>query len=89
MFLKLHRYKKKLVAIRRNMKLALRYYGPFQIVQKLGTIAYLLDLPSSSRIHPVFHVTLLKKKLGNYVCPLPTLPPVDYEGVVLLESEQI
>lgn len=58
-------YRQKSMAMRHNMKLAPRYYGPFQVVQRVGTAAYNLNLPSTSRIHPIFHVSCLKKKLGE------------------------
>lgn len=40
--------------------MAKRFYGPFRIVQRIGPMAHKLDLPESSRIHPVFHCSLLK-----------------------------
>ncbi|CAN0841373.1 Transposon Ty3-G Gag-Pol polyprotein [Linum grandiflorum] len=43
-------------------KLAPRYLGPYDIIGKVGPVAYVLDLPRElDRIHNVFHVSLLKK----------------------------
>jgi hypothetical protein len=44
-------------------KLAARYCGPFEILEKIGPVAYMIALHASMRVHNVFHVSLLK----NYV----------------------
>ncbi|XP_016452908.2 uncharacterized protein LOC107777411 [Nicotiana tabacum] len=41
-------------------KLSARYYGPYQILQKVGTIAYKLSLSPQLLLHPTFHVSQLK-----------------------------
>ena len=88
-YLRLQPYKQQSVAQRKNMKLAPRFYGPFQVVEKVGSVAYQLDLPVESKIHPVFHVSCLKQKLGRRHQLVVTLPPTDKEGVVRPEPEEV
>ncbi|XP_070029115.1 uncharacterized protein [Nicotiana sylvestris] len=47
-------------------KLSLRYIGPFEVLQRIGNVAYKHALPPSlSSVHPVFHVSMLQKYVGN------------------------
>ena len=47
-------------------KLSPRYIGPFEILARVGKVAYRLALPSSmSGIHDVFHVSMLKKYIAD------------------------
>ena len=57
---KLHPRRQSTVVGAPYTKLAKRYYGPFQVIQKLSPVAYKLNLPPTSRIHPVFHCSLLR-----------------------------
>ncbi|XP_004310194.1 PREDICTED: uncharacterized protein LOC101296542 [Fragaria vesca subsp. vesca] len=79
-YLKLHPYRQKSLVKRPSHKLAPRFYGPFQIVSKIGTVTYKLRLPPRSKLHPIFHVSLLKKKLGANIPVQVTLPPTDDTG---------
>lgn len=62
-FVKLQPYVQSSVARRANHKLAFRYFGPYQILKSINPAAYEVALPSTSKIHPVFHVSQLRKAL--------------------------
>ncbi|MCO5548799.1 hypothetical protein L7F22_002261 [Adiantum nelumboides] len=44
-------------------KLSPRFCGPFKILWRVGSMAYKLELPANSRVHPVFHVSRLRQRL--------------------------
>ncbi|XP_074336747.1 uncharacterized protein LOC141673918 [Apium graveolens] len=75
-FLKLQPYRHQSLATRRNHKLSAKYYGPYHITEWIGRIAYKLTLPPGAKLHNVFHVSQLKKKIGNH-----KLVQVDLRGI--------
>jgi len=64
-YLHLQPYRQMSVTVRKNLKLSPRFYGPYQILDRIGAVSYKLNLPSRSKIHPIFHVSLLKKQVGE------------------------
>lgn len=71
-YLKLKPYRQFSTKAIKDHILSKQYFGPFQIMEKIGPVAYKLELPPSSRIHPVFHISLLKKHNGEI---LPSMTP--------------
>ena len=75
-------------------KFAKRFVGPFKILAKIGENAYTLELPDGWKIHPTFHVSLLKEwKESVYTSGGPVspdqLPIISEEGEELWETEKL
>jgi hypothetical protein len=65
-----------------------KYVGPFTVLQRVGNVAYRLDLPDNMNAHDVFHVSLLKTyHASGRVQPPP--PTVEVDGEVEYEVEQV
>lgn len=87
-FLKLRQYMQQYVAKRLYQKLAVRFYGPFEVLEKVRDVAYRVLLPVDSKIHNMFHVSQLKPVIGSHhsVSPLPTSFSLGDEVVIEPES---
>ncbi|KAE8698048.1 hypothetical protein F3Y22_tig00110602pilonHSYRG00048 [Hibiscus syriacus] len=77
------------LALHKNLKLTAKYYGPYKILEKIGVVTYRLDLPLTSRLHPVFHFSLLKKRIGEASTPATDPPTVDEDGQFKIEPSKI
>ena len=73
-YMRLQPNKQQYVAFRASHKLSPCFFGPHWIIQKIGEVAYKLALRAGPVIHPVFHVSCLKAKLGLQIVPISTLP---------------
>ncbi|MCO5582457.1 hypothetical protein L7F22_036353 [Adiantum nelumboides] len=67
-------------------KLNMRYYGPFQVCDKISDVAYRLKLPENWKIHNAFHVSLLRPYVGDVREDMPAeeQPPSLWGYMVLL-----
>ncbi|WMV18745.1 hypothetical protein MTR67_012130 [Solanum verrucosum] len=54
-------------------KLSPRYIGPYKISKRIGNVDYELELPQElAAVHPVFHISMLKKCMGDPSLIIPT-----------------
>ena len=54
--------KRGVVRFEKRGKMSPRYIRPFEVLERVGTVTYRLDLPQSlSSVHVVFHVSMLQK----------------------------
>jgi hypothetical protein len=88
-YLRMQPYRMAAFGIRQAIKLTSKFYGPFRILEKVGTLAYKLLLPDDVNIHPVFHVSQLKKHLGPNAVPQPGLPLISSDGKIKTEPLQV
>jgi hypothetical protein len=78
-YLKLQPYVQSLLSARSNQTLTFKFFGPFRVLERVGAVAYKLDLPPSTTIHPVFHASQLKQAHGDQ--PVSSILPTDLSSV--------
>jgi hypothetical protein len=71
-------------------KFAARFCGPFEILERIGPVSYMLALPASMTVHNVFHISFLKKYIpdANHVINWNVIQ-VEQEGVLQVHHVHI
>ena len=70
-------------------KLKPKFYRPYRVIRRIGEVAYELELSEGSKIHNVFHVSCLKKAVGQQVSISEEFPPLDEEGQLELVPKEV
>ena len=89
MFLKLQPYWQHTTFKRAHQKLASQFFGLYPILHRVGKVAYNIQFLGGAHIHPIFHVSLLKKYVGECTNVSPKLLLITKEGEVELEQDKI
>jgi hypothetical protein len=87
--LKLQPYTQLFVVNRPCPKLALKYFRPYTILERIGEAAYKLELPSTAQVHPVFHISQLKQYTPDHTPVFAELPSVPQLDLAELELEYV
>ena len=81
--------RKGVVRFGKRGKLNPRYIGPFEIVYGIGPVAYRLDLPEEfSRVHNVFHISMLRKYIPDSSHVLET-PEIELRDDLSYEEQPV
>jgi len=74
---------------KKDNKLSPKYYGSYKVLEKISSMPYKLELLATSRLHVVFHVSCLKKVIGDKLPVQTILPKLKEEGKIILEPEVV
>ena len=88
-FLKLQPYRQCSLAQRKYEKLVPRFYGPYKVLQRIGSVANRLDLPPSISIHPVFHVSQFRQAKGDIPVSASIPPQLTADLELQVEPENL
>ncbi|GKC84985.1 retrotransposon-related protein [Tanacetum coccineum] len=87
-YLKLQPHRQVIMRQGQQHKLSAKYHGPFMIVERIRKVACKLQLPSHSQIHPVFHISQLKKCHGKGQ-QMGSLPQLREDGLLVYKPMTI
>lgn len=88
-YLRVQPYRHTTMSIHQCIKLHSKFYGPFRVLERVGETAYKLLFPEKCKLHPIFHISQLKKHHGPMAVPNPTLPLIDDQGNIQTGPEKI
>ncbi|XP_055961457.1 uncharacterized protein LOC126678232 [Mercurialis annua] len=80
---------KSVIRFGKRGKLSPKYVGPYEIIERIGAVAYKLDLPlDMSQVHPVFHISMLRKYIAD---PSHVIQPqaVEVNGELSYEEQPV
>jgi hypothetical protein len=86
-FIRLQPYNQTSLKYQHCLKLAPKFYGPYTMLKHVGSMAYQLALPSQLKLHPIFHVSFLKKVIQTKFQTQTSLPELDEEGSIWLQPQ--
>ncbi|XP_074326479.1 uncharacterized protein LOC141664426 [Apium graveolens] len=89
LYLRLQPYLQRSLAKRPYEKLAARFYGPFKVTKRVGMVAYELGLPESNKLHPIFHISQLKRSIGVTLVSPPIPPHLSGDMEMVVEPEAV
>lgn len=87
--LKIQPYLQTSLSLHSSLKLHSKYYGPFRILERIGKVAYKLLLPDGCLLHPVCHISQLKKHIGPQIVPSAVFPLIDDKGNIKVAPKKI
>jgi hypothetical protein len=75
--------------VKGRSKLGPKFYGPFRVLERVGEVAYMLELPEGAWLHNVFHIGLLKPHKGEAPQSQSILPPTKHGQAIPQPAEVI
>ncbi|GJS85662.1 retrotransposable element Tf2 [Tanacetum coccineum] len=87
-YLKLQPYRQVTLRKGKQHKLSSKFYGLFQVIAKVGKVAYKLQFPDNAKVHLVFHVSQLKKCLSS-TTTMGTFLECDAQGLIAAEPVKL
>jgi hypothetical protein len=74
-YLRFHPYRQATIKKNGVEKLKPHFYGSYRVKRNVGIVAYDLELPREIKLHNVFHVSCLKREIGQHIVVNKGLPP--------------
>ncbi|KAL4334819.1 hypothetical protein GQ457_07G011750 [Hibiscus cannabinus] len=87
--LRVQPYRQHTLAKRRYEKLSPRLFGPCRVLRRIGQVGYELELPTSSKVYPIFHVSLLRPAFGQIPDSRPAPLPITSDRELILSPSKI